>query len=302
MKIKSFLERNGIILEIDCIDFNDELFFKFRFKMKDIIHFKKLTKLSEVIAVYNENKKYGVATPLSKYINLYGEEEGGKRFNAKKPCGVTLHKMIEKYGKEDGTKRFDSYRKKQAYTNTKEYLGDRYEEVNIRKGQTLKSYIIKYGTEELALQKLSIFYSKVKFYSKTSQLLFNEVEKFLTDDERTHSYYATKNKEYCVHTIDRTYMYDYVCTSLKLCIEYHGDHYHGNPKIYGPNDKLKGKGQSNRTAKTAWNEDYIKESVIREKRLYDYVTVWENDYLLNPDQVLQKIKRVIDERRLQFNR
>lgn len=56
---------------------------------------------------------------LEKYIYLYGEEEGTKKFNDKNKnvChATTLEKMISKYGEEEGTKKYYNWKKSVATT------------------------------------------------------------------------------------------------------------------------------------------------------------------------------------------
>ena len=119
----------------------------------------------------------------------------------------------------------------------------------------------------------------------------------LSEEEKIHSYFNDLNKEYIVATNQRCFKYDFVCTSLKLCVEFHGDHYHGNPKLYQPSDLLKGKGQSAKgiTAARAWANDTIKENQIVNHRGYRYIVVWENAWNKDKHTILDKIHNIIEE-------
>ena len=211
---------------------------------------------------------------------------------------ITRDLCIKRYGIEQGELKWKKYCEKQAYTNTEEYLGsERYKTVNKQKGQNLENYIRKYGIVDGPI-KYEIWIQKLhSFYSEISQKLFsNLINRDIFKNKKC--YYATHNKEYAVYSKDnnRCYKYDFVCVDLKICIEFNGDHYHGNPKIYKPNDFMKGRGQKNRMAKDAWLEDEIKNNAIKKERGYDVIVVWELDYKKNPNNTIEKIEKYILEK------
>ena len=68
---------------------------------------------------------------------------------------VTLANMIARYGEEEGTKRFDSYRARQAETNTREYkksvhgwTDEQFDAYNKSRAVTIENMIARYGEEE----------------------------------------------------------------------------------------------------------------------------------------------------------
>lgn len=74
----------------------------------------------------------------------------------------------------------------------------------------------------------------------------------------------------------KTYKLDGFCKENNTVYEFHGDLWHGNPKIYNSNDK-------NPFNKKTYGELYKKtierENIIKTK--YNLVTIWENDFLKN---------------------
>jgi hypothetical protein len=206
----------------------------------------------------------------------------------------TLENFIKRHGVDEGERKWKEYCDRQAFTNTMEYLGERYDEINKQKALTLENFQQKYGYEHGMIEFEKYIQKCTPFYSKISQQFFNEL---LLGDEfkNTRCFYATLNNEYGVYskTHKRFFKYDFVCIEHKLCIEFHGDHYHGNPKIYRPDDILKGRGQAGITAKKAWEKDKIKQNVIYIERGYDTIVVWESDYRTNPIQIFQKIQNAI---------
>jgi G:T-mismatch repair DNA endonuclease (very short patch repair protein) len=123
-------------------------------------------------------------------------------------------------------------------------------------------------------------------WSKTSQKLFNEISVTLDNNILEKTYYATKNKEFNIRTKTNFYLFDFVISSLKKCIEYNGDKFHANPLIYNefdtpnPYNKLL-------TAKEIWNNDYNKNESLK-KLGFDVLIIWEHDYKINPEKELQK--------------
>lgn len=47
--------------------------------------------------------------------------------------------------------------------------------------------------------------------------------------------FAKNGGEFCIR-VDKNYYYDFLDVVRKKIIEYHGDRYHANPKIYKEND------------------------------------------------------------------
>ena len=275
--------------------------------------------LPDLLDLCKKVEAYGNAVTKEKLVFSYGEEEGLKRWNhyrdlqAKtntfeyksqkygmtkeefdeynKSRATTKDGMINRYGEEEGLKRWKNYCDLQAYTNTKGHLGSRYEEVNRQKAHTYEVYLERYKDHNIAVQKLNEYYNlAICSFSKVSQKLFDELilnEPFL--DKKV--YYATKNGEYGIFSYkeNKYFKYDFVCPDLKLCIEFNGDHYHGNPTLYRPDDFLKGRGQSHRTAKMAWEFDEKKNNAIKDERNYDTIVIWESDYLSDKKLTIQRI-------------
>lgn len=277
-----------------------------------------------------KTKELGNGVTKEKMILLYGHEEGVKKWDEyrkkqafsntfeyknkkygmtkeqfddyNKKRAVTKENLIKRHGNDRGVVVWENYRQRQAYTNSREHLGDRYEEINSRKAHTLENYVKKYGlNEKEALEKLENFFSSSsnKFYSKDSQDLFWKIFNNLTESEKKKTYFAELNKEYAVFhkKSNRIYLYDFVCSELQLCVEYHGDHYHGNPKMYTPSQFLRGRGQSKTKVHEVWQKDEMKNKAITDERNYDLLVVWESDWKNNREKIFSKIMEVINEKR-----
>lgn len=265
----------------------------------NIVYNKRKITLNNMISKYGDTvgrEKFNLYCKKQSYSNSFEYKhnkydmtrEAYNEYNLSR--AVTLNNMISKYGDILGRCKYDAYCKRQSYTNSKEYLGENYERINKLKSHTIQSYIDRYGEIEGTVRFEKYIQNSISGYSVKSQLLFDnllKLEPILFED----CYYATKNKEYGVLDIknQRYYKYDFVVPSLKLCIEFNGDHYHGNPKIYSPNDKLKGRGCTNITAIEKWKYDDIKINLLKTERYYDTIIVWESDYDSNFQDIITRI-------------
>ena len=224
------------------------------------------TRQAETNTFEYKSKKYGMS------------QEEFDSYN--KSRAVTLDNLIRRHGQEKGTEIWNNYCTRQAETKSWEYMVQTYGEskakaINKVKSNTLQAYINRYGQEK----GLEIYMSKVEsfrqYYSKSSQDFFNQLDKYLSKKYTT--YYATKNKEYGVNLNTKYIFLDYYILELKICIEFNGTHFHGDPRIFKKDDtpnpfnlKL--------TAGQIWKEDKERYEKLKELRGIDTVIVWEEDY------------------------
>jgi very-short-patch-repair endonuclease len=199
--------------------------------------------------------------------------------------GVTKKKFLLLYGKNETIVRWKNYLNLQSKTNTYEYKKEKYGwtendyiKYNKSRSVTLNNMVKKYG-EDLGRKKYRDYCEiRPTFHSKISQELFWKIK---TDD----CYFAEYNKEFGLNSENGYYFYDYVDSKLKKCIEFNGDYWHCNPKIYTEDYKT----HYNYTARDIWKKDEEKINFIRSKE-YDVMIVWESEYLQNPDKIIKEVK------------
>ncbi len=75
----------------------------------------------------------------------------------------------------------------------------------------------------------------------------------------------------------------------KVVIEFHGDFWHRNPKIYSPESEYKGIKTIN-----VWEKDRKREEELR-RHGYDVYIVWESDWNKHKELEKEKIKKYINE-------
>ena len=121
-------------------------------------------------------------------------------------------------------------------------------------------------------------------YSKISQELFM----YLYTKLNGNFNFATLKGEYVIFENNRNYYYDFICNDTKKIIEYNGDQYHANPKIYKetdlPHPYYKKVGY---TAKDIWLNDEIKNNVAINNG-HDVLIIWDSEYKLNKELIIQK--------------
>lgn len=201
-------------------------------------------------ASYNNKIEYYLTKGLS-------QEDAEKALKERQAVG-RLDKFIERYGEEEGALRWK--KRQEKWMETLE-VNDQY---------------IK-GTKKI---KGSI----IGGYSEVSQKLFRSIEEIL---QVNNFYYATKNKEYFLSLKGNIfYSYDFCDRDNKKIIEFNGDIFHGNPKLFESFEKPNPFRQD-LTAEDIWKYDKLKNDAAINKG-FKTLIVWEHDYKKNPDLVVQK--------------
>lgn len=145
------------------------------------------------------------------------------------------------------------------------------------KQTNLKKYGVEYVAQYPAFIKKGIDTkfrndTLMKFFSKSSQQLFWKLYNNLPKELQEKCYFAELNKEFSKYK-NRPYMFDFVISSINYCLEYNGNYYHANPKLYESdwvNQKL------SMTAQEIWDKDIIKQKIIKDFGFHLDI-VWEDE-------------------------
>lgn len=183
----------------------------------------------------------------------FSEEESIIKAKDRQSVGK-LENFIKRYGEEEGRDRWLNRQKKWK--------------------KTIKE---KYGVigRSVSLVSLTIFeYLKKKFPDREFQ--FGEMnEKYISNEKS-----------------ENTYSYDFTDSINKKIIEFNGDYWHMNPKIYKPLDFNKSK---KKTAKEMWDYDKHKIDTAKSNG-YEVLVIWENDYTNSKEEVLEKCIKFLSEK------
>lgn len=124
-------------------------------------------------------------------------------------------------------------------------------------------------------------------YSKISQNLFYLILDEYKIEDREYLFFATKNNELRLPKKNGgIWIYDFCDRKRKKIIEYNGDEYHANPKIFEAND-YPHPFRRGITAKEIWDKDVEKLRVAKEEG-YDVLVIWDRDYRKNKKKILDR--------------
>lgn len=238
---------------------------------------------------------------------------------------ASLDSFIRRYGKEVGFKKFEEYAKRQAYTCSQEYLGmtdEEYKNFNASRASTKENFIKRYGytlgiqrweeycayesyagtsltwfTDKYGIEEGTKRYNEVQAskttfkrgYSFISQDLFRAIDERLGDLAKD-SRWEEKNHEFevfgeLVPEARKVLKVDYFLNGK--VIEFNGDIWHANPKLYKHGDVIKTYGHIGKKVEDIWAWDERRLAAIKANG-YKVLIVWEHDYKANPEKEIQR--------------
>ena len=206
---------------------------------------------------------------------------------------ITIENLIRKYGVEVGTNKWNAYVEKQRQTKSFQYMCKKYgedlaREINKKKGLTLETFIRKYGTDGPSKFKEFVSASS-KNVSKASQSIFNQLDSLISH-LNLKTYYSEKNGEFGKLLSTRSYCkVDYYILDLNLAIEYYGDYWHANPKLYESTQVL----HSGRTAQDIWEADENRLALLKSDHLIETLIVWQSDDITHRENELNRLRDAI---------
>lgn len=228
-----------------------------------------------------------------KYILLYGEEEGVKKWTEKKnKSKITLENMIRVHGEDEGVKKWKLYIENQKYSQSYEGLIKNH---GIERGSDI--YNFRKKLNRLCIDKFLETGSHRflnRSFSKSSQKLFWSIYNRLPIELKQKCYFKELNHEFVVVTNENNskscYLYDFVISNINFCIEFNGDFWHANPNIYNSDDII-----FDKTASQIWQKDQKKIRLLKDERNIDTVIVWESQWTDDKIDIVDKmIKKILN--------
>lgn len=218
-----------------------------------------------------------------KYIKLYGEEIGTKKWLEKKDKSkITLENMIRVYGESIGNNKWLEYLEKQKNSQSETELIKKH---GVEKSKEIMNH--RKNLHKLCMEKFKVtgnFSFLNKGYSKSSQKLFWSLYQTLPENLKNKCYFKELNHEFALVDSEIYYLYDFVISNINLCIEFNGDIWHANPNKYKEYDII-----FNKKAKDIWENDRRKIEMLKEKRNINTIIVWESDWLNNRHDIEKKL-------------
>lgn len=264
----------------------------------------------------DESVSKSTAVTLENLIKKYGDLEGKKRWELYKEKQAysnsfeykkekygwskeqfdyynqsrsqTLEKMIKRYGESEGIAKWQNYCERQGYTNTRAYFIEKYgQEVGLKKYLQINKQKSVSNPQILA-EKLGItvndaveiIISRQKnfFRSNLEQEFVTLIEMKVgrldhTSNRNPYGRWSQELNSYVVYDIKH-----------KNCIiEFNGDYWHANPKIYKDSTIIRGK-----TALEIRHRDMLKLKTV-ENLGFKTLTIWESDFLQDKNSIIKKV-------------
>ena len=208
----------------------------------------------ELMKSISEKRTYN--TRVDYYIELgYSEEEAQTKLKERQTT-FTKEKCIGKYGETKGVEVFEKRQKLWSEKVETKYRNGEFSKSPKNYKSSCFSNIEKQFIEML-IQALRIDGSMFKTYLTKQLTLFDE---------------TTKTR----------YHYDF-CYGNKI-IEFNGDYWHCNPKIYNPDYYHK---MLKCTANEVWERNQVKINHAKSEG-YSVLIVWENDFMKDADSVIKQ--------------
>ncbi len=209
----------------------------------------------------------------SKLVELYNDEEFLIRIRPKQNNRVEYY-LAKGYTLEESKAKL---KERQSTFSMKSCI----DKFGIKEGPILWK-----GRQDKWLDSLSKNRKLKIGYSAVSQELFNIILEKLSNSRKKHIKYASHNRELCLYTGSRIYLYDFADIKSFKIIEFNGDVFHANPSKYKsdecPNPFLKETKSSD-----IWESDRLKCEHAKSKG-YDVLTIWEDEYRKNKELVIEK--------------
>jgi len=250
-------------------------------------------------------------------IRKYGEEEGKARWNdyrqkqaytnsfehKEKKHGwsqdqfnsynssraQTLEKMIARFGEEVGAANWEAYCLRQAYTNTKSYFIEkyghktgtaRYLEINAKKSIPNNPLLLATHLNISEEEATQIIMSRKSSHHCSN--LENEFALLLESELGFSLDHTSLNSPFGKWSdlLNSYVVYDIV---HKNCIiEFNGDYWHANPKIYAETATIRGK-----AAIDIWNRDMLKLKTATDSG-FKILTIWEQEFKGNKAETIKR--------------
>jgi G:T-mismatch repair DNA endonuclease (very short patch repair protein) len=212
-----------------------------------------------------------------------------------KSRSITYKNCIKRHGVKKGKEIWQRYIDRQKYTNSLKYYQEKYGNAgydewikyNHEKGKStrLEWIIEKYGVNEE--EAIKILADRLpKSYSSIAELSFIDLLESAINESLP---YTAKTKQFSIWNkyTNSINFYDIVDTNRNKIIEFHGDYWHCNPKLYSelyfhPHLKM--------LARNIWERDRLKEKAALD-RGFKIKIVWWSDYETSPELTIQRTKK-----------
>lgn len=224
---------------------------------------KTLEEQNELLKKFLNKQEEGKLRPtqLEYYVNKGYSEDEAKELLKERQSTFTKEKCIKKYGKKKGLKVWN-----ERHRNWSKKMEEKY--------------------------KNGEFSRFSNFSSNVSNELISSIVDEMNLNEDSYSSALNKGGEFSIRNDENLlYSYDFLHKDSKSIIEFNGDFWHANPRIY-ESDFINR--VTKKSASDIWKYDEKKAKFI-EDRGYRVLHIWEDDYRKNPEKEIKKCIGFINE-------
>jgi len=274
--LPAFIKRYGEILGKEKYD---------NFKIKSLLALSKCDrnlisnprKIEYWLKLYDNNyefskrklSEYQNTSSLDKFVMKYGEILGKEKYiecNRKKEN--SLNNYIFKYGEVDGLEKYINYIEKLKKSRSKEFIIDKY-------GKEYYENLIALKTKRI--NRYSII--GLEFCEEINEIIKNDYKKIYYGDNE-YMFYVFEDGIKIISP-------DFYIKDINVVIEFYGDFWHRNPIIYENKEDF--------FKEEIWKFDEKRLNILKTKFGCNTIVIWENDYMKNKEDVIQKIIQKIND-------
>lgn len=260
--------------------------------------------------------KQAHSNTLEYMIEKYGIDAGTEKYySANKKRAITLENCVKKHGAEAGKTVWNDYVEKQRTAGISlEYFIEKHGVeagteihalVNRKKSMSYEGFLLRAdGDVEAATTKFNEYLQqrwkktvKARGVSKSSQTVFSKIRDKLVEMGYFNFYYAEHNCEWGVNIMNknRFVYFDFFLKDTGKVIEYNGNYYHANPRIYDKDFKVSIYGEK-KPASDIWEMDAQRIADIKSvPYVKDVLTIWEDECNLDIDDVIKRCVKFLIE-------
>ena len=270
---------------------NDLRLTKFDSELSIKERFIQYLKLSRGNSLKHYQLRYGIKNGEKKFIKYkqrqaetntfeykhkkYGwTKEQFDEYNASR--AVTKENLIRRHGETLGLEKWEAYCERQAYAGTTlEYFIEKYGE---NEGKQKYTTMLKKKVLAFDRSKTGVSLEEIDVLTKLYKALNSEFHKINSNKKEFQYKLIGQNK--------KIYYFDGNIPNTNILIEYQGDYWHANPKIYKADFKI----FKNLTAKEKWQKDFDKlQEALRAN--YRVFIIWESDWRHYSDKIIFEFKQ-----------
>lgn len=206
-------------------------------------------------------------TCIEYYINLGMTYEEAKAALKQRQATNTLETYTKKYGEIDGLIKFKERNLKWSLKMEDMYHDGKYSRDSNKNGNGICNRVYSLSEKELSI------------------VLYDIVEK-KCENYNFFSVGTGKGQQYNIFADGKNYYYDitFICGDRKRIIEFNGDFWHMNPKIYKSTDYNTA---IELTAQEIWDR-FNKKMSVAESNGFKTLVVWEDDWNNRRDDIIKE--------------